>query len=434
MLAMADYEVDFEVDWRVLAARDPGADLLDVIPVGLGPVDLDFPSDVPVTSLDADSALDELVANERGMAARAARKMRLLSRIAQLRPGGDPDNVMSEFASDEVAPALRVTRNSASVQLDLATRLTGRLPATLAALARGEIDLDKARAVVELTDPLSDEQAAAVWDRVMGRACSQTSSQLRASLRRAVLRVDPEGAARRHEERRKDRRVELIPLPDAMAQLTAYLPAEVAVAIYKRLDVLACKARTPGDMRSADERRADVYADLLLDSGAAVQVKVQVTVPASTLLGTSDQPGELAGYGSIPAALARRIAEDPRATWHRLLTDPVDGGLLDYGRTTYRPPANLNDHVRARDVTCRFFGCQQPSDRTDLDHTQPYPAGPTSADNLGALCRTHHRLKHETGWTLEQDQGNFIWTSPTGRTYTRTPEPIGDVPDDPPPF
>jgi hypothetical protein len=177
-----------------------------------------------------------------------------------------------------------------------------------------------------------------------------------------------------------------------------------------------------------------VYADLLLDSGTAVQVQVQVTVPATTLLGTSDQPGELAGYGSIPAALARRIAEDPRATWHRLLTDPIDGSLLDYGRRTYRPPANLNDHVRARDVTCRFPGCQQPSRRCDLDHTQAYPAGPTSADNLGALCRRHHRLKHETDWTLTQHQGNFIWTSPTGRTYTRTPEPIADPPDDPPPF
>jgi hypothetical protein len=417
-----------------LAARDPGVDLLDIIPVGPAPVDLDLPSDVPVEELNADEALDEIVATARQTAAVQARHMRALARFAKLRPSGDPDNVMSEFAADEVAPALRLTRNSASVRLDLATRLTGRLPATLAALARGEIDLIKARAVVETTDPLTDEQAAAVQARVLGRASTQTSSQLRASLRRAVLRVDPEGAAQRHEQRRKDRRVELIPLPDAMAQLSAYLPAEVAVAIYQRLDTLACKARTPDDVRSADERRADVYADLLLESGAAVQVEVQVTVPATTLLGTSDQPGELAGYGTIPAALARRLAEDPRAVWRRLLTDPVDGSLLDYGRRTYRPPVALDDHVRARDVTCRFPGCQQPAGRCDLDHTEAYPAGPTSEDNLGALCRLHHRLKHETDWTLEQHQGTFIWTSPTGRTYTRAPEFIADPADDPPPF
>ena len=101
---------------------------------------------------------------------------------------------MSEFAADEVAPALRLSRSSAAVRLDLATSLTTRLPGTLAALERGEIDLSKARAVVEATDPLTDEHAAAVQDQVRGRAGTQTAGQLRASLRRAVLRVDPEGA------------------------------------------------------------------------------------------------------------------------------------------------------------------------------------------------------------------------------------------------
>jgi hypothetical protein len=372
-----------------------------------------------VEVLDADDVLDVVVAAERRVAAAQAVQMRALARFARLRPSGDPGNAMSEFAADEVAPALRLSRNSAAVRLDIATALTTRLPATLAALERGEINMIKARAVVEATGPLTDEQAGAVQDQVLGRAGTQTASQLRASLRRAVLRVDPDGAAQRYEERRKDRRVELIPLPDAMAQLSAYLPAEQAIAIYQRLDTLACKARTPENRRSADERRADVFVDLLLESGAAVQVEVQVTVPADTLLGTSDHPGELAGYGSIPAALARRLANDPRATWRRLLTDPVDGGLLDYGRMIYRPPANLNDHVRARDVTCRFPGCQHPARRCDLDHTEAYPAGPTAEHNLGALCRRHHRLKHETAWTLKQHRGTFTWISPTDRTYTR---------------
>src|ERR1700716_876763 len=161
---MLDVE-DFEVDWRVLAARHPGADLIDLLPVGPAPVELDFPPDSPTEELNADETLDEIVADERRIAAIQARQLRNLAHFAKLRPSGDPDKVMSEFAAEEVAPALRLTRNSASVRLDLATRLTRRLPATLAALSRGEIDLDKARAVVELTDPLSDEQAAAVWDR-----------------------------------------------------------------------------------------------------------------------------------------------------------------------------------------------------------------------------------------------------------------------------
>jgi hypothetical protein len=156
-------------------------------------------------------------------------------------------------------------------------------------------------------------------------------------------------------------------------------------------------------------------------------------VPVDTLLGASEAPGELAGYGTVPAVVARRMATSAGAVWRRLLTDPVDGGLLDYGRTTYRPPANLNDYIRARDITCRFPYCQYPARRSDLDHTVPYPQGPTSANNLGALCRHHHRLKHETTWHVEQCHGVFTWTSPTGRKYTRAPDQLVGHPERPPP-
>src|SRR3982074_645705 len=101
--------VDFELDLRLLAARDPGADLVDVVPVGKGPVYLlDYASDPPVEVLDADDVLDVVVAAERRIAAAHAVQMRALARFARLRPSGDPDNVMSEFAADEVAPALRL--------------------------------------------------------------------------------------------------------------------------------------------------------------------------------------------------------------------------------------------------------------------------------------------------------------------------------------
>ncbi|WP_242504468.1 DUF222 domain-containing protein [Promicromonospora panici] len=62
---------------------------------------------------------------------------------------------------------------------------------------------------------------------------------------------------------------------------------------------------------------------------------IRVTIPASTLLGLNDAPGDLAGYGPIPAETAAAIAQD--ATWQRLLTDPVTGILTDYSTTTYQP-------------------------------------------------------------------------------------------------
>jgi hypothetical protein len=159
---------------------------------------------------------------------------------------------------------------------------------------------------------------------------------------------------------------------------------------------------------------------------------VQVVVPVTTLLGLSEEPAELAGYGPIPAGIARQIAAD--ATWRRLLTDPASGALLDYGRTTYRPPAHLAGHVRARHQVCVFPGCRRPACKCDLDHRVRFPDGPTSEANLGPACRRHHRCKQRPGWSLHRDEhGNHHWTTPTGRTYINQPDPLIDPVIDPGP-
>jgi hypothetical protein len=59
----------------------------------------------------------------------------------------------------------------------------------------------------------------------------------------------------------------------------------------------------------------------------------------------------------------------------------------------YTPSRALADFVRCRDLTCRFPGCDKPAYGRDLDHTVPYPVGPTHASNLKCLCRLHHLLK-----------------------------------------
>ncbi|MGH3721527.1 MAG: DUF222 domain-containing protein [Pseudonocardiaceae bacterium] len=166
---------------------------------------------------------------------------------------------------------------------------------------------------------------------------------------------------------------------------------------------------------------------------------VSVVVPITMLLGLDDQPAELVGYGPIPAELAREIAAP--GTWRRLLTDPASGTLLDYGRTTYTPPAGLADFVRARDLYCRNPICGQRAATADLDHTVPYPDGETSEHNLHASCRHHHRLKtHIPGWQVDQHSDDRItWATPTGHTYISRPhdyrpDPNPPPDDDPPPF
>ena len=89
----------------------------------------------------------------------------------------------------------------------------------------------------------------------------------------------------------------------------------------------------------------------------------------------------------------------------------------------YRPSAALDRFVRARDLTCRFPGCDRPATHADIDHTVPYPAGATHPANTKCYCRQHHLLKtFWEGWTERQTpDGRLHLISPTGHAYTTAP-------------
>ena len=142
---------------------------------------------------------------------------------------------------------------------------------------------------------------------------------------------------------------------------------------------------------------------------------IHVTVPLTTLMGLHDEPGDFAGYGPIPAPIARQIAADPDSTWRRLLTDPVSGTLLDYGRRTYRPPAPLAGFLRARDGECRYPGCRRPAVACEIDHVQPWQhGGTTSEDNLCCLC---------AGTTTSKNNSAGRWCCTPTDNWNGSPRP-----------
>lgn len=353
-------------------------------------------------------------------------------------PGGRlPVGACSEFTADEIAAELRISRCAAEDRLGLALAL-GRLPGTAEALHRGDIDLAKARAVADAVAVLPDAEARAVEIRVLPRAPEQTPAALKQSLRRAVLAADPAAARLRHERAQRTRAVRLVPLADGMAGVWSVLRADHALAYFEGITALAERAKEPGDPRTLDQRRADVLADLgaqLLARGDLPRrhgrrPSLQITLAATTVLGLDDAPGELAGYGPIPAWLGRELAAD--ATWRRILTDPVDGTLIDYGTTVYEPPQALCDLVVAKHRRCRGLGCRVPAERCDLDHVVEFPEGPTAEPNLGPLCRHDHRRKHESSWrTSRLADGTYVHTSPTGHVYFDRLEPV--LEPEPPP-
>ena len=377
---------------------------------------------------------------ERLIAWAQAKQIDAIAEFARRRPSPSVTDEsgprISEFAADEIAARLRISRRAADIKLAIALDLADRLPATRRALRQGLIDLTKARAIADHTANLADPALRrAVEERVLRRAESQTAPELRRGLLRAVAAVDAAAVVKRHAKARAGRFLALYPLPDGMAEITAILPADDAAVVFNAVEALA-RSSDAADPRGIEARRADALVDLCRSALAPAECAqcrnsrrhrhgphIQVTVAATTLLGLDDQAGELAGYGPIPAEMARRIAADPDATWQRILTDPVSGVLLDYGIKVYRPPPSLARHVKARDQVCAFPGCRQPAERCDLDHRERFPDGPTSADNLGPLCRHHHRAKTEGGWSWRRARdGTITWSAPTGHEY-ETPSP-----------
>ena len=486
-----------------LVEDQPGAGELvrwsEYVPDGLLADILSRPSDGDPDHREFES-LERVGAWERVIAwaqAGQIREMASFMRSAQVRNAalGASTSQAHESAVAEVGLMLSVSARAAVARVDDAWSLCTRLPATLAALEQGRITLAKARVINAETVNLSGEHTAQVERQVLATARKQTPGQLRAATRRAVLSTDPAAAHKRAEQARRKRGVRMWPEPDGMATLSAYLPAADAVGVFAVLDEHARRAGFTGDERSMEARRGDALVNLVLGptgtcseatriahdrtteqpgggSGSARDgfpvtdttgpagcrcecgrcrrgggVDVRVTIHYTALLGAEDLPGELAGYGPIPAPVARDLAAG--GTWRRILTDPESGRPVDYGTTRYRPPAHLAGLVITRDQTCQFPGCRVPAHRCDIDHGVPHdPAnatGPTSETNLGPTCRRHHQVKQTPGWSVTQrPDGCTTWVTPSGHQYHSPPPPLTNPeplvtrpardPDQPPPF
>jgi hypothetical protein len=587
----SDAELEDALDWarieRELRQDNNDRTHGNTLPSGLFALEIDTDTQCEDGLTDA-QLIDAMVGFERLTAWAQARQARLLAEFARRRPGDDPTLLatdkpctMSRYTPDEVGLALKLARGTAKARLGRSVQLEQVLPETLALWQQGRLDERRVAAICDATHYLPEAKARAVQHRVLDRAPAQTVGQLKEALKRAILAVDPEGAAARHKAARRDRRVSIGEEHDGMASLWALLSAPDAQSCYHWLTRLAHGYGTD-DPRGIDARRADLLVDLLTgrltwaapdadqdgsdsqhdtdteadtatddrtdpeadsatggsdgagsdddvgpradtntgteagadteaaDAGTTVQADtddttgtapeatetdssdpdtvgadadesgnrgtagsgttdcgtnrsdaagagastppgnqgggggsppqpvnpgkplVQVLMPFSTLIGKDDQPCELIGYGAIPADLAREIAAD--ATLKRLVYDELSGTVLDYGRTTYRPPAGLADHVRARDVHCRSPICRRRALDAHLDHIEPYPKGPTNDKNLHGCCGHDHQMKHAPGWAVRAlPDGRIQWITPTGHRYHSYPYDYrtdGELPPD----
>jgi hypothetical protein len=338
----------------------------------------------------------------------------------------------------EVACVLTVSERTAGALLSESHDLTTTLPLTLAALQAGSISWQHARVMVDETANLDPAGAASLEAHFLdpdavnaargSLAGELVPSRFRHKARTWRERHHPVSIQTRHTKSVLDRRLEYAPDRDGMAWLSAYLPADTAAGIWDRTTTAARALQGPTEPRTLTQLRADTAATWLLGGDASAGLdavpspaaQVLVTVPVFSLLGLTDEPAMLDGYGPIPASMAGRLLADGATSFHRVLTDPRDGAPLEIGRTSYRITKPMRQWLRLRDGKCPFPGCSNHSLDNDADHLLAWAhGGTTGITNLAQPCPKHHRLKHTTGWTpagasTDKPPG---WTSPTGRHY-----------------
>lgn len=382
------------------------------------------PADIPIEMMSAAQCLDVIAHAEKMIARCDARTAQALARFAELRPPTRAGTDLADGAREEVSMELGIAPRTAATEIRQARELVNRLPETLAALAKGEIDQLRARSMAELTAVLSDEDMRLVERHVLERGRRSSVVRFREAIRRCAEKADSASVDRRSTAARDQRDVGYQPCFDGMGQLTADITAEEAVAAGKRLDDLAGKARTPCDNRLPGQLRADALADLVLgEHTPRFQVTVNATIPRSLL----DLFNQYLTTGQEPVAHRIRELADV-VVWRRIITDPTGHVVGDDHRRRASPA--LTRHIHLRDRTCRVPGCTAIAERSEIDHTIRHADdGVTGPGNTGAYCKFHNLWKERSSWTVSQPApGTFIFTSPVGRVYTTTPEPYEEPP------
>ncbi|SPX99436.1 protein of uncharacterised function DUF222 [Mycolicibacterium chubuense] len=388
-----------------------------------------------------------------------------------------------DAAAAEIGCALNISSGRASGQMTLGLALRDRFPRLGRLLAAGRVPLSLVTTIVFRSALVVDPAILARLDGIVVDAVREwgllSQKKLETAIDATIEQHDPD-AVRRLRTGMQGRSFTIGDRDDRTGLTSAFgkLATPDAAVLAHRLSVMVHSV-CENDPRTLDQRRADSLGAMAagsfvltcrcatpdcpaaqLDDGRGSRFTITVIAEPTALDATVDpqlhgEPAEQPAPApepepepepakpqpdSQPAPQpepARRTAALIPGFRNAILPAPLLAELIAHGATVrfltdpaalgatdgYRPCAALERFVRARDLTCRFPGCDRPAVFADIDHTDPYPHGATHASNTKCYCRQHHLVKtFWEGWTDTQAaDGTVRVTTPTGHTYTTKP-------------
>ena len=221
--------------------------------------------------------------------------------------------------------------------------------------------------------------------------------------------VDAAGFDRDQERLVEERGLRLNTAHDGCLIVKGLLDPVGGAAVRAALEPLA-KPSGRHDDRSRAQRYADAFVEL---ATAGKPAEIQVTATIETLKGMAGAAAaEMEFAPPIAATTVRRMACDCNVT--RVLLDQ-DSTVIDMGRSKRVISPALRSALKIRDGHCQWPGCERPASWCDGHHVVHWiHGGPTDLHNLVLLCRRHHRMVHEGGWSLiKMDDGRIVTVAPT---------------------
>jgi hypothetical protein len=305
---------------------------------------------------------------------------------------------------------------AAAERVEIARQLD-KLPKTEAAFASGDLGYEHVALMARAAQHVGAAAVRQAESTLLQAAQTHDPGQFVSVAKNFEHRIDAEGALNEANRAHARRYLHLGEPQDGMVRIDGLLDAEGGATVRTALQAFM----KPGtnDTRSHGQRQHDALIELCRQraggrrDGAGPRPQLIIRARLDTLAGIPGAPaGELEGGGTVPAATVQRIACDTA------IARITGQGELEHelNHATRTIPPSTRRALEARDQHCVFPGCDRPLNWCDGHHLVWWiKGGPTTLPNLALLCRRHHRMVHEEGWSLERKGGCFKATPPTRR-------------------
>src|SRR3954447_13797666 len=251
---------------------------------------------------------------------------------------------VSEFFVHELAMILNVGRGTAAFRARRAFCWRDKLPATFAALKRGDIDERRAQELFLVLEDVPAELAARIDAELIGQASDLSVAKLGARARELLAEYDADAAEQRRQEAQRDADVFVKPKGDGIATIGADLPAAEAAEAYELINQLALLAKQDGDERPIRQLRVEIYSLLLRQPGllGGVQAHLTITATLEALEGRSTAPGTVNGFVITPAQLRDLLTRIDALGLRPPAAGPLPLAMVDGDGGCAPPPACLS--------------------------------------------------------------------------------------------